>query len=747
VDPGRLFQVDLVVPAAVVVASNVAAEVARTVAALASIGARSEDGLDEMRRAFSERYDEREVPLAEVLDEEAGIGFQAATGAGAEASPLLAGIPFPPAAADPRAPWGRVEAHLLRRLGAALQAGDAEIALTDADLAAMKAEREARLPDAFAAMIRLGRADDGADEVLFEGTSGPSGARLLGRFCHASPELRAQVDAHHRAEEAMRPDAIFAEVVHLNEGRIGNILCRPVLRGHEIVFLGMSGAPDDRQIGLDDLLLSVRGGRLVLRSRSRGREVVPRLSTAHNFQLRSLGVYRFLCALAGQDVVNVAFRWGPLAGAPFLPRVRIGRSLVSRARWNLDQAAIATITAAVRAGARDRVLAAVAALRAARGLPRFLALAAGDNELPVDLDNPLLAAAFADELSGAAAAELVELYPAPDRAVALGPDGSHADEVVLTFTRAREPAPAPPPAPRAPRLARTFPPGSEWLYVKVYAGVSTADHVLSDAIGPVVREALASGAATGWFFLRYADPHPHLRLRFAGDPTRLAGDLAPALHRALAPLVEGGVVRAVQHDTYVRELERYGGDAGMELCERLFWIDSDAALAIVELLDGDEGADARWRLALRGIDGMLGALGMDADARGRVALRGRDSLAGEHRASPALWSALGERFIRERAQLESLFARDRDGEHPLEPGLAILDQRDTRLAEVGRELAALDRDGALSPRLEDMAWSLTHMHANRLLHAAQRTQEMVLYDFLRRLHASTRARSGRGAPA
>jgi hypothetical protein len=32
------------------------------------------------------------------------------------------------------------------------------------------------------------------------------------------------------------------------------------------------------------------------------------------------------------------------------------------------------------------------------------------------------------------------------------------------------------------------------------------------------------------------------------------------------------------------------------------------------------------------------------------------------------------------------------------------------------------------------------MHANRLLHASQRAQELVLYDFLRRLHASKRAR-------
>jgi lantibiotic biosynthesis protein len=55
-----------------------------------------------------------------------------------------------------------------------------------------------------------------------------------------------------------------------------------VLREREIVYLGRSGAPADHQLPLTDLLVSVRDGRVVLRSRSLGREVVPRLTNAHN---------------------------------------------------------------------------------------------------------------------------------------------------------------------------------------------------------------------------------------------------------------------------------------------------------------------------------------------------------------------------------------------------------------------------------------------------------------------------------
>ena len=47
--------------------------------------------------------------------------------------------------------------------------------------------------------------------------------------------------------------------------------------------------------------------------------VLPRLTTAHNFRLRSLAMYRFLCALANHGIDNVGWNWGPLAASAFLP--------------------------------------------------------------------------------------------------------------------------------------------------------------------------------------------------------------------------------------------------------------------------------------------------------------------------------------------------------------------------------------------------------------------------------------------
>src|SRR4029450_3311358 len=90
-EPSRLFQLDLTKPGRASLARAVVDEVARAVELLSKLAPPPrDDPLDRFRAAFIERYEDREVPLVEALDEELGIGFDASPAA--EASPLLAGL-------------------------------------------------------------------------------------------------------------------------------------------------------------------------------------------------------------------------------------------------------------------------------------------------------------------------------------------------------------------------------------------------------------------------------------------------------------------------------------------------------------------------------------------------------------------------------------------------------------------------------------------------------------------------------
>ena len=90
----RLFQLDMVKPAeGASLGPAVMAELTRACEALARLAQdRREDALDRFRKSFTERYEDRQVPLLEALDEEVGIGFDRSSDHGAEASPLLHGL-------------------------------------------------------------------------------------------------------------------------------------------------------------------------------------------------------------------------------------------------------------------------------------------------------------------------------------------------------------------------------------------------------------------------------------------------------------------------------------------------------------------------------------------------------------------------------------------------------------------------------------------------------------------------------
>ncbi|HEX6161600.1 MAG TPA: lantibiotic dehydratase family protein, partial [Thermoanaerobaculia bacterium] len=204
VELSRLFQVDLTKPSAdLVISDAVTAEVLRGVEILHRFSrSRFERSLDEFRNAFQERYGaDREVPLLEALDEESGIGFERSGNAAAEASPLLAGLAFQ-RRTDRRQPvWKDGDAALLQVLTRAIAEGRTEVVLNDADLKLLENADRSPIPDAFHAMVTLvagssEAVDRGDYRMLFHAAMGPSGARMLGRFCHTDDGIREGVARH-----------------------------------------------------------------------------------------------------------------------------------------------------------------------------------------------------------------------------------------------------------------------------------------------------------------------------------------------------------------------------------------------------------------------------------------------------------------------------------------------------------------------------------------------------------------------
>ena len=737
VEPRRLFQVDQFRPTAKVTLGPAVRQCLEEASDLLRrlTWPKPKGPLARFKEAFRQRYDGRMVSLLEALDPSAGIGFGLEGELGYAGAPLLEGLAFPSLASVPGRLLTDRDLYLMKRL---LALNGAQVwDLEDRDLAALENPEPVRLPDAFSAVASLAATDAAAMaagdfKVWMEHLHGPSGARLLGRFCHGDAELEAKVRAHLLAEEALRPELVFAEVVHQPDGRIGNILARPTLRKYEIPYLGVSGVALAQQILPEDLCLVLIGERLVLRSRRLGCEVVPRLSSAHNYS-HGLPVYRLLAYLQEQESSHAGWSWAALAGLPFLPRVSRGRHVLSRARWRLEGVDLQpALTAKGTASFR-----AFQVLRDRLRLPRFVVLEEGDTTLWLDLDQPVRVQVLLHLVAKCDFFILVEAFPGPGELVAAGPEGRFCHELILPFLRqtakladglpgpGKVDAPVALPGPPVPvRVLETrgFPPGSEWLYLKIYASESVADRILTETLRPFL--AANRDGWDRWFYIRYADPEPHLRLRFHGDPAHLSGTVLPRLHQLLTPLLQAGLCWKIQLDTYEPELERYGGVQGLLLAERWFECDSEGALEQLGRVPGDAGAEQRWRNGLQSIDALLVGLGFDLAGKLGLVSRRRAAMALEFSAKGVLEVQLGGRFRSLRKDLEALLAR---------PCVS---------SGAERQRAALERlrlaaeQGRLSVPLEDLASSLVHMQVNRLLRAGQRQHEFIFMDFLARLYRS-----------
>ncbi len=750
VERARLIQVDMVKPVtALTLSQALIDEVTDAVELLAALSPPPEDALASFREAFKFRYEQREIPLVQALDQECGLDFD--RGSDSSESPLLAGLAFARGAArgGAREPTGPADGLLAQLLYDAARDGPHEVVLTDGHIRALRRTNNLTLPRALSVFFTLeadsaAAVDRGEHKIWLQHAAGPSGARMLGRFCHADPELDRFTREHLRAEETGAQDAVFAEIVHLAQGRVGNIVCRPVLRDYEIVYLAKSEAPEDRQLPITDLLVSVRGDRIVLRSRRLGKEIIPRQTSAHNALFpANLRLYRFLNLLQGQGhQPGVVWRWTGVGSPPFLPRVSRGRVVLSPARWRLDRELLQRL-------AKDDDQAAITRIRSWAEIwrvPRVVALADADNELPVDFENPLSLLAFVRLVDDRSSCELVEIPYRPEQLCLRSPEGPFSHEILIPLIRARELRPPPQrgPAPLlgVPLRERVFAPASEWLFVKVYAGASTIDRVLTHAVMPVLDRLRGDPGWKCWFFVRFGDPDWHLRLRLLGQPSFLFGTVLPALHAALQPLVADESVWKLQLDTYVREIERYGGPVGMALSEQVFAVDSEAVLGIVATFDGEDSGDARWQIALRGLDLLLDDFGLDLQRKLDLMQRCRADYAAEFQADKTgLAQALGRRFRSCRKPLEEMMRLGPDDHSSFQPALRMFACRSQALEPTVAALGECERAGRLWTPVARLVQSYLHMFVNRLIRADARQHEVVLYDFLARHYESAIARS------
>jgi thiopeptide-type bacteriocin biosynthesis protein len=153
-------------------------------------------------------------------------------------------------------------------------------------------------------------------------------------------------------------------------------------------------------------------------------------------------------------------------------------------------------------------------------------------------------------------------------------------------------------------MKRDFCIGSEWLYYKIYTGVTTADHILLEKLYPIILELNEKKLILKWFFIRYKDTDDHLRIRFLLSKPNSLTEVIAKIYPILNILLEQNTVWKIQTDTYQKEIERYG-EKTIEESETLFWQDSEMIVQYIFLKSNFEKAEIQLLFSFLAIDQFL----------------------------------------------------------------------------------------------------------------------------------------------
>ncbi|NEW77728.1 lantibiotic dehydratase [Streptomyces rhizosphaericus] len=721
-------QCDLLFDARVTLPSEVGEEVARVTDVLWRIAPEHPGNkrIGAYHRRFLERYGTgRSVPVLELLDEARGLGLPRAEG-GSTAEHGAA------AAAKRDRLLGELLCDAMRR-------GTQEIVLDDPTVLRLSPDRPPRTPRSADIGVEVVAASWEAlcagefRLVLGLGVTSPIAASAFGRFMPAlGATAEAQVQQLIDHAEAMDSTGELAAMVSFRPviARSANVTTVPQWLPHRIPLgVAPAAAFTAHDLSLEHLGVRATTDRLELVSTTTGQLVRPVTYSMINPQSGHVpDVARFLIELGQQqEQLFGGWSWGVWSTAPALPRVRYGRSVLCPARWSPDENLFAESSECDE----SQWAAQVGRWRQQWGVPRHVLLGRGDNRIAVDLDDPLHLLVFRGELRQGPGLAVIERFGgAPSNEWFRGPDGPHACEFyfpVLRNGRATHvkaangsnyrDRQAPDDAvheggPTANGVSRHLP-GGEWLYAKLYVPEHHQLAVLTRHLGRLTEP--TSGALTDtWFFIRYADPEPHLRLRFHGKPKALWGELLPVLRSWAAELGEAGLLSRLILDTYEPEIHRYGGTEAITHAEQAFHADS---LAVVHHFM----SPARQLVDLPDVS--LAALGV-LEILSHLCSTTSEML---HHLGGAPILALRGRVQRtEKQRLCTLV-----DEHGRTRQPVVGDRWQTRrtaLLEFREVLHknALDQGQPAGITTGAIAMSLAHMHCNRLL-GIDREKEMLAY--------------------
>ncbi|MCW3108050.1 MAG: Lantibiotic dehydratase domain protein, partial [Segetibacter sp.] len=493
---------------------------------------------EKFKKNFFEKYEYREIPLLIALDPEFGIDYlEGASNFDNFLSEIFMGRQFNPAG------QGQASMNLkmlIQKIENAHIHGKKNIEIEESDLNQMEFPN-VNLSLSHSVFFRI----FGDDQIQIDHIGGSSGINLFTRFTDFDKKLFDIAKKVTKLEEDKTNDSILAEVIHEPEPRAANVNVFPNLRQFVIPYFSEVLNNEAIQIPLRDLALSIDKGKFVLRSISLNRFIIPKISSAYNFSKGS-PIFRFLGDLQNQGYQSLKLDMLKLLpGSVFYPRVSYKKIIFSPAMWKIEFNDILKFAPSLSNTEIQTFL-------LTKGITRHFIISEGDNELLIDQRQENSLAIFTAIIRKTKSVLIKEFLFDPLKHPVSNDSGKLLNDqmIAILFSKDTNRYPVKPPNQVPKNIQRKFSLGSEWVYYKLYCGVVSADKILVNQVFPLIQKLKKEGVIKNAFFIRYADPDLHLRLRFQVTKKESLEDVINVTRHMFSKSEQLELIWKIQTETY-----------------------------------------------------------------------------------------------------------------------------------------------------------------------------------------------------
>lgn len=275
-----------------------------------------------------------------------------------------------------------------------------------------------------------------------------------------------------------------------------------------------------------------------------------------------------------------------------------------------------------------------------------------------------------------------------------------------------------------------FPPGSEWIYLKIYCGEYISDILIGKFFNLSI-ELIKKKMINKWFFVRYYDPKFHLRVRLYLCDVAKLNVILSVINEKISEEVQNLSIESIQLCTYKREMDRYGGHlSSMEISEHVFFSESmTIGNLLYNIKDDVEKEKLRWLFGLVSINRMLDDFHFSLKEKMIFMETVSKFYLTDFNKGKYLNNQIEKIFREYESVLRDLLDKDSNALFS-----RLINQRFILYQSDISMIVANIQNKVINKNIRDLVSSYIHMSCNRLFRIDVRKQEYIIYCLLLRFY-------------